>query len=65
MITRAYQNAHGERQEISLFVEEWEALTEEGLQKLLGFGKEPEPEPEPEEKFAPVPHRAPAKKKRR
>ena len=56
MITRAYQNAAGERQEISLFVEEWEALTEEGLQKMLGFNQ---PEPEP----APTP--APAKKKRR
>ena len=60
MITRAYQNAKGERQEISLFVEEWEALTEEGLQKLLGFVNEPEAE-----KFEPVPVRAPAKKKRR
>jgi hypothetical protein len=65
MITRAYQNAQGERQEISLFVEEWEALTEEGLQRMLGFSKEPEPVAEPEEKFEPVPHRAPAKKKRR
>ena len=54
MITRAYQNATGERQEISLFVEEWEALTEEGLQKMLGFSQ-PEPAPTP----------APAKKKRR
>lgn len=60
MITRAYQNAAGERQEISLFVEEWEALTEEGLQKMLGFNQ-PEPEPEPE----PAPTPAPAKKKRR
>ena len=57
MITRAYQNAKGERQEISLFVEEWESLTEEGLQKMLGFQKEVAPEPTP----AP----APAKKKRR
>lgn len=59
MITRAYQNAAGERQEISLFVEEWEALTEEGLQKLLGFTKDPDPAP------APAPAKAPAKKKRR
>lgn len=55
MITRAYQNAKGERQEISLFVEEWEALTEEGLQKLLGFVKDPVPAPAP----------IPVKKKRR
>ncbi len=60
MITRAYQNAKGERQEISLFVEEWEALTEEGLQKLLGFASEPEAE-----KFEPVPVRPAVKKKRR
>ena len=71
MITRAYQNAAGERQEISLFVEEWEALTEDGLQKLLGFGK-PEPvavEAEPVAPEAapaePAPAKAPAKKKRR
>jgi hypothetical protein len=37
MITRAYQNAKGERQEISLSVAEWEGLTEEGLQDMLGF----------------------------
>lgn len=41
MITRAYQNAKGERQEISLLIEEWDELTEDGLQKMLGFHKEP------------------------
>ena len=65
MITRAYQNAQGERQEISLFVEEWESLTEEGLQKMLGFIKDPEPATAPEPAAAPVKAAALAKKKRR
>jgi hypothetical protein len=37
MITRAYQNSKGERQEVSLTSEEWEALTEDQLQEMLGF----------------------------
>ncbi len=37
MITRAYQNSKGERQEVSLTAEEWEALTEDQLQEMLGF----------------------------
>lgn len=61
MITRAYQNAKGERQEISLLIEEWEELTDETLQKMLGFVKEPEPVAA----AAPVSTPAPAKKKRR
>ena len=61
MITRAYQNAKGERQEISLLIEEWEELTDETLQKMLGFVKEPEPVVA----AAPVVAPAPAKKKRR
>ena len=56
MITRAYQNAQGERQEVTLAAEAWEALTEEDLQKMLGFVKDPEPAPAP---------KAPAKKKRK
>ena len=39
MITRAYQNADGERQEVTLSAEQWEALTEDDLQNLLGFKK--------------------------
>lgn len=61
MITRAYQNAKGERQEISLLIEEWEELTDETLQKMLGFVKELAPAPVAQ--AAPAP--APAKKKRR
>lgn len=61
MITRAYQNAKGERQEVTLSADAWEALTEDDLQDLLGF-KAPEPEPE----VAPSPKpAAPAKRKRR
>lgn len=40
MITRAYQNAKGVRQEVSLSVAEWEVLTEEQLQEMLGFKDE-------------------------
>lgn len=39
MITRAYQNAEGERQEVTLSPEVWESITEEQLQRALGFGK--------------------------
>lgn len=46
MITRAYQNAKGERQEVSLSAEAWEALTEDDLQAMLGFKAEP-PKAEP------------------
>ena len=61
MITRAYQNAKGERQEVTLSADAWEALTEDDLQDLLGFKA---PEPEPEAAPAPKPA-APAKRKRR
>jgi hypothetical protein len=54
MITRAYQNADNERQEITLSADQWEALTEGDLQNLLGFNK-PAPKPEPKaESFKPV-----------
>lgn len=39
MITRAYQNANGERQEVTLSADQWEALTEADLDNMLGFGK--------------------------
>jgi hypothetical protein len=44
MITRAYQNAKGERQEVAMTVAEWEAITEDQLQDILGF-KAPAPAP--------------------
>jgi hypothetical protein len=37
MITRAYQNSKGERQEVAMTVAEWEAVTEDQLQEMLGF----------------------------
>ena len=37
MITRAYQNAKGDRQEVSMNAGAWEALTEDQLQGMLGF----------------------------
>ena len=46
MITRAYQNAKGERQEVAMTAAEWEALTVEQLQDMLGF-KAPAPAPAP------------------
>jgi hypothetical protein len=44
MITRAYQNAKGERQEVTMSAAEWEAVTEDQLQDMLGF-KAPVPAP--------------------
>lgn len=61
MITRAYQNANGERQEVTLSAEAWESFTEEQLQNALGFGK-PVAE-EPAAKPVAAPKKAPAKKK--
>jgi len=41
MITRAYQNAKGERQEVSMSADAWEVLTEDRLQDMLGFKEKP------------------------
>lgn len=62
MITRAYQNAKGERQEITLSAEQWEALSESDLANMLGFGKAAKAEPEPVAEAAPAAKKAPAKK---
>jgi hypothetical protein len=40
MITRAYQNAKGERQEVAMNAAEWDVLTEDQLQDMLGFKAE-------------------------
>jgi len=53
MITRAYPNAKGERQEVAMTAAEWEALTVEQLQDMLGFNA---PVPAP----AAIPAAAPA-----
>jgi len=63
MITRAYQNSKGERQEVTLPVEAWESITEVDLANILGFAEEPEVElPEAAEE-APVKQKAPVKKR--
>lgn len=41
MITRAYQNASGERQEITLAADQWASLSEADLENMLGHGKKP------------------------
>lgn len=46
MITRAYQNSKGERQEVSMTAQEWEVLTEDQRQEILGF-KDPAAAPAP------------------
>jgi hypothetical protein len=60
MILRRYTNANGDQQEICLSQEDWEKVTEESLEMLLGFKKVPEPAAEE----APVAVKAPAKKKK-
>lgn len=70
MITRAYTNANDERQEVTLSAGEWEELTEEALQELLGFKAakpakatktaKAEPAAEPVVEAAPAAEEAPA-----
>ena len=70
MILRRYTNANGDQQEICLSQEDWEKVTEESLEAMLGFNKAaetepaPEPEPAPAAEEAPVAVKAPAKKKK-
>ena len=45
MIARAYRNAKGERQEVAMSAAEWEVLTEDQLQSMLGFNAAPAPAP--------------------
>lgn len=67
MILRRYTNANGDQQEISLSKEDWEKVTEESLDIMLGFKTvapakpakaakaEPAPAPEPVVEAAPEP----------
>jgi hypothetical protein len=68
MILRRYTNANGDQQEICLSQEDWEKVTEESLDMMLGFKKAPEPVVEPvveaAAEKAPVAVKAPAKKKK-
>jgi hypothetical protein len=61
MILRRYTNANGDQQEICLSQEDWEKVTEESLEMLLGFKKVPEPVAGE----APVAVKAPVKKKKK
>jgi hypothetical protein len=58
MILRRYTNANGDQQEIVLSKEDWEKVTEESLQEMLGFKVV-----EPAFEKAPAAEKAPAKKK--
>ena len=70
MITRAYTNASDERQEVTLSAGEWEEMTEDALQELLGFkaakpakaakAAKAEPAVEPAVEAAPAAEEAPA-----
>jgi len=64
MILRRYTNANGDQQEISLSQEDWEKVTEESLEMMLGFKKAPAPKAEPAAEEAPVAEKAPAKSKK-
>lgn len=71
MILRRYTNANGDQQEIILSKEDWEKVTEESLEMMLGFKKAaeavvepaPEPEPEPTAEEAPAAEEAPVAEK--
>ena len=63
MITRAYQNSKGERQEVTLSPEVWDSITDVDLEKILGFAEEAEVESAPEEAEAPAKAKAPVKKR--
>lgn len=61
MITRAYQNSKGERQEVTLSPEVWDSITDVDLEKILGFVEESNVDSAPEE--VKVPAKAPVKKR--
>jgi hypothetical protein len=63
MITRAYQNSKGERQELTLSPEVWDSITDVDLEKILGFAEEPKVEPAPKEAKAPAKAKGPVKKR--
>jgi len=58
MILRRYTNANGDQQEICLSQEDWEKVTEESLEMMLGFKKAPAPKAAA--KAEPVAEEAPA-----
>ena len=68
MILRRYTNANGDQQEICLSQEDWEKVTEESLEMLLGFMKAAKPVVEPVAEVvaeeAPAAEKAAAKSKK-
>ena len=64
MILRRYTNANGDQQEVILSKEDWEKVTEESLEMMLGFKKAAAPKAvvEPVAEEAPAAEKAPAKK---
>ena len=68
MILRRYTNANGDQQEVILSQEDWEKVTEESLEMMLGFKKAPapkaEPVAEPAAEEAPAAEKATAKSKK-
>ena len=64
MILRRYTNANGDQQEISLSQEDWEKVTEESLEMMLGFKRAPAPKAEPAAEEAPAAEKATAKSKK-
>jgi hypothetical protein len=68
MILRRYTNANGDQQEVILSKEDWEKVTEESLEMMLGFKKAAAPKAAVEEAPAaeevPVAEKATAKSKK-
>jgi hypothetical protein len=64
MILRRYTNANGDQQEISLSQEDWEKVTEESLEMMLGFKKAPAAKAAPAAEEAPAAEKATAKSKK-
>ena len=54
MITRMYPNAKGDLQTVVMSPAAWEAISEDGLNRLLGYGVEQKEEPEAIPVKAPV-----------
>jgi hypothetical protein len=68
MILRRYTNANGDQQEIILSKEDWDKVTEESLEMMLGFKQAAAPkavvEEAPAAEEVPVAEKATAKSKK-
>lgn len=65
MILRRYTNANGDQQEICFSQEDWEKVTEESLEMMLGFKKAPEPVAAEVSVSIKAPAKTPTKKKQK